>query len=104
MCPQVSFLIFIATVKTLVTKAVFDNYDFPYAVFFSLLSCVTLGSLDRLCQAKTVFPWGASRANMLYLAARTHNRAAVCLHAAHIAALWEFWTNWLPWHGNTVLA
>ena len=40
---------------------------------------------------------------MLYLAARTRNRAAVCLHADHIAALREFWTVWLPWHGNTVL-
>ena len=30
-------------------------------------------------------------------------RAAVCLHAAHIAALREFWTDWPPWHGNTVL-
>ena len=33
---------------------------------------------------------------MLYLAACTHIRAIVCLHAAHIAALWEFWTDWLP--------
>ena len=30
------------------------------------------------------------------LAASTHKRAAVCLHAAHIAALREFWTDWLP--------
>ena len=52
--------------------------------------------LVRRCVVKTVFPWVASRANMLYLAARTHNCAAVCLHAAHIAALREFWTDWLP--------
>ena len=50
-----------------------------------------------------MFPWVASRANMLYLAARTHNRAALYLHAARIAALREFWTDWLPWHGNAVL-
>ena len=42
---------------------------------------------------KTVFPWVA---NMLYLAARTHNRAAVYLHAAHITGLRAFWTDWLP--------
>ena len=46
--------------------------------------------------AKTLFPRVASRANMLYLAASTHTRSAVCLYAAHIAALREFWTNWLP--------
>ena len=40
---------------------------------------------------------------MLDLAARTHNRAAVFLHATHFAAFWEFWTDWLPWHGNSVL-
>jgi hypothetical protein len=45
---------------------------------------------------KTVLQRAASRANMLYLAARTHNRAAVCLHAAHNAALREFWPDWLP--------
>ena len=28
-------------------------------------------------------------------AARTHNRATVCLHEAHLAALREFWTGWL---------
>ena len=33
---------------------------------------------------------------MLYLATLTPNRAAVCLPADHIAALWEFWTDWLP--------
>ena len=32
---------------------------------------------------------------MLYLVARTLKRAAVCLHAGHIAALREFWTDWL---------
>ena len=47
--------------------------------------------------AKTVFPWVSNRASMLYLAARTHSRAAVCLPAANIAALREFWTDWLPW-------
>ena len=26
---------------------------------------------------------------------RILNRAAGCLHAAHITALWEFWTDWL---------
>ena len=36
---------------------------------------------------KTVFPWVASRVNMRCLPAGTHNRPAVCLHAAHIAAL-----------------
>ena len=40
---------------------------------------------------------------MLYLSARTHNHAAVCLHAARIAALREFWTDLLPWHGNTMV-
>ena len=30
-----------------------------------------------------VVPWVASRASMLYLAARTRNRVAVCLHVAH---------------------
>ena len=47
--------------------------------------------------------WGssfcvASRANMLYLAARTLNRATVCLHAAHIAAKCGVRTDcsWLP--------
>ena len=30
-----------------------------------------------------------SRGNMLYLAARTPNRAIVCLHVAQIAALWS---------------
>ena len=52
---------------------------------------------------KIVFLWVTNRANMLYLAARTHNRAAVlvCVHAAHIAALPAFWIDWLP--GNTVL-
>ena len=54
----------------------------------------------------------ASRATLLYLATCTRNRAtrvhaysyraAVCLHAAHIAALRGFWTDWLT-HGNTVL-
>ena len=44
----------------------------------------------------TVFPWVASLANMLYLAARTRNRATVCLHAARIAALREFWSDCLP--------
>ena len=35
---------------------------------------------------------------MLYLAARTRNRATVvlCIHEAHSAALREFWTEWLP--------
>ena len=33
---------------------------------------------------------------MLYLAVCTYNRSAVCLHATRIAALWEFWTDWLP--------
>ena len=33
---------------------------------------------------------------MLYLAARAHIDAVVCTHAAHIAALREFWTYWLP--------
>ena len=58
----------------------------------------------RLCAAgrvrcfvvKTVGPWVASRANMLYLAARTHNRAAVCPHAVYITIVWEFWTDWRP--------
>ena len=44
----------------------------------------------------TRFPWVASRANMLYLAAHTHNRAAVCLHTARITALRAFWTDWQP--------
>ena len=46
---------------------------------------------------KIVFPWVASRASMLYLAARTHSRATVCLHAARacIVATREFWTDWL---------
>ena len=35
--------------------------------------------------------------NMLHLAARTHNRAAVCLHAAQMTALRKFWTDW-PGH------
>ena len=54
--------------------------------------------LDVFVCGKPVFPWVASRANMLYLAARTHSRAAVCLPAAHIAALREFWADckWLP--------
>ena len=59
--------------------------------------------LVRSFVVNTAFRWVASRVNMLYLAARTHNRAAVCLHAAHIAALWAFWTDWLPWHRNSVL-
>ena len=50
-----------------------------------------------------MFPWVTSRASMLYLSARTHNHAAVCLHAARIAALREFWTDLLPWHGNTMV-
>ena len=33
---------------------------------------------------------------MLHLAAQIHNRAAVCLHAAHTAALRWFCTDWLP--------
>ena len=41
----------------------------------------------------SIYPWVASRASMLYLAARTHKRAAACLRAAHIAALREFWTD-----------
>ena len=45
---------------------------------------------------KTVFFWAASRANLLYLAARTHTRAAVCLYAAHTPALREVWPDWLP--------
>ena len=45
---------------------------------------------------KAEFSWVVSRANMLYLAAHTHKRAAACLHEAHIAASWEFWTEWLP--------
>ena len=48
----------------------------------------------------------ASRASVLYLAARTRSRAAVRLHAAHIAALRGFWTEWLVTvvtHGNSVL-
>ena len=52
--------------------------------------------LPRCFAVKTAFPWVTSRATMLYLAARTHSRAAVCLHAAHIAALRELWTEWLP--------
>ena len=47
----------------------------------------------RCLVVKTTFPWVAIRASMLYLAARTRNRAAVCLHAAHIVALQEFWTD-----------
>ena len=54
------------------------------------------GSWARRFVVKTVFAWVASRANMLYLAARTHNRAAVCLNEAHSKALREFWTDWLP--------
>ena len=50
-----------------------------------------------------MFACVASRASMLHLAARTHDRAAVCLHAAHIAALRAFWTDWLPWHVKRVL-
>ena len=38
---SVVFLITIASGKTLITKAIFENLDFPYPVFFSLLSCVT---------------------------------------------------------------
>ena len=45
--------------------------------------------------------WVARRANMLYLAARTRNRAVVRPNAAHIAALRKFWADWPPWHGNT---
>ena len=52
------------------------------------------GKLDFV--ARTLFPWVASRASMLYLAARTHKCAAVRLHAAHIEALREFWPNWPP--------
>ena len=44
-----------------------------------------------------MFPWVVSRANLLYFVARILiNRAAVCLHAAHIAALRAFWTDWYP--------
>ena len=46
------------------------------------------------------------RANMLYLAARTHNCAATVListRGSYIEALREFWTDWLVTHGNTVL-
>ena len=52
--------------------------------------------LARRFVVKIVFPWVASRANMLHLAACTHNRAVLCLHVAHIATVWEFWTDWLP--------
>ena len=45
----------------------------------------------RRFAVKVVFSWVASRANVLYLAyARTHNPAAVCLHAANNTALREF--------------
>ena len=44
---------------------------------------------------KNMFPWVASRAHLMYLAARTHNRAAVCLPSAHIATWREFWIDWL---------
>ena len=40
-----------------------------------------------------MFPRVASRAGIVYLAARTHNRAAVFLYETHIAALREFWTD-----------
>ena len=52
--------------------------------------------LEMLCE-------GTSRARLPYLAARTHNRAAVCLREAHIAALREFWTDWLAIRGDAVL-
>ena len=42
-----------------------------------------------------MFPWVASRANMLHLAMRTHNRVTVCPHAFHFDTLREFWTDWL---------
>ena len=45
---------------------------------------------------KTVFPWVASRTNMLYLAWRVQDRAAVCLHAAHIVCLRELCYYQLP--------
>ena len=74
----------------------------------STVACLTPGPLSKPTPTysagltviktviKTVFPWVASRADILYLAARTRNCAAECLHAAHIAALRESWTDWLP--------
>ena len=51
-----------------------------------------LGS--TLCGKKRVSV--GSQSDQQYLAARTKKYAAVCLHAARIGALWEFWTDWLP--------
>ena len=73
----------------------------PAHVLSCSIMCGIVGSVlyvlaDKLWAlpilVKTEFPWVASRANMLYLAARTHNRATsvVRLHEAHIAALREF--------------
>ena len=45
---------------------------------------------------KALFPWVASRASMLFFSGAYSYRAVVCLHAAHIEALLEFWTDWLP--------
>ena len=53
--------------------------------------------LSTVCGQNRVSAGVASRANMLYLAARTQHR--VCLYtynAAHIAASRAFWTDWLP--------
>ena len=50
--------------------------------------------------------WARRFNTQLYLAACTHDRAAVryvYTRGARIAALREFWTDWPPWHGNTVL-
>ena len=52
-------------------------------------SSTTVVAWARRFTVETVFPRVASRASMLYLAARAHNRAAVCLRTARIAALWE---------------
>ena len=91
------------------TARVRDTGGPPEAPHAAILSFVELGDARtdvatrapavawaRDFMVKTVFPWVGSRANMLYLAVRSHNCAVVCLHAAHIAALRAFWTDWLP--------
>ena len=68
----------------------------PELVLFVFVIVTFLSGLVRHFAVKTAFPCVASRASMLYLAGRTHSCAIVCLHAAHIAALREFWADWLP--------
>ena len=72
-----------------------EQINTGFLIYFTLDVIVKYWATATFC-GKNCVSGVASRTIMLYLAARTHDHAVVCLHEAHIAALREFWTDWLP--------